>query len=351
MTHPAPTAGIHHVTAIVGPAQRALDFWVGLLGLRLVKRTVNFDDPGSYHFYFGDAEGAPGTLFTVFPWGSAPRGRPGAGQIAATALAIPPAALGFWLDRLLAAGVSHAPPRRRPDGEGGHETVVAVDDPDGLRVELVTSARAAALAGHAAGGLTAEQAVHAVRGVHGVTLHVQDAAPTGAVLGALLGFRRVSDASPAAAPGDTVRTVRYLAAGDAALGRVVDVVEMTEAAPGARRATTGVGTVHHVAFRAADDAHALALKAAVMRAGHSTTPVLDRAYFHSVYFREPGGVLFELATDGPGFLTDEPLDALGASLRLPPQFEARRAELEGRLPAIVVPGSAGPSAGRAEAIG
>jgi glyoxalase family protein len=329
-TTPSVARGIHHVTAISGDAQRTLDFYAGVLGLRLVKRTVNFDDPGTYHFYFGDESGTPGSILTFFPWGGAPRGRVGAGQVAVTALAVPPAALAFWLERLVAHSVPHEGPTRRFAGaDGAGETVVAFEDPDGLRLELVTDPRAAALAGWTAGHTGAVPAEHAVRGVYGVTLWVGDTAGTAAVLEGPLGMRQ------AAASGDVVRFETVDA--DARLGRVVDV-RAVDATGG--RARMGVGTVHHVAFRTGDDAGELAIREAVTRAGLSATPQIDRQYFHSVYFREPGGVLFELATDAPGFLTDEAPDALGAALRLPPQYEARRAELERVLPPLVLPGDA-----------
>jgi glyoxalase family protein len=321
------TRGIHHVTAISGDAQRTLDFYAGVLGLRLVKRTVNFDDPGTYHFYFGDETGAPGSILTFFPWSRAPRGRVGVGQVAVTALAVPRSALGFWLERLAARGVPHQGPTRRAVG-GAHETVIAFEDPDGLRLELVGDDRAAALPGWSAGHPGAVPAEHAVRGVYGVTLWVDDAGATGAVLAGPLGMRQ------AAADG---AGARYETADpDAVLGRVVDVRVDPSAAPG----RMGVGTAHHVAFRAGDDAGELALRAAVTAAGLSATPQVDREYFRSVYFREPGGVLLELATDAPGFLTDEAPDALGAALRLPAQYEPRRAQIERVLPPVVLPGTA-----------
>ena len=335
MTHDAsaplrPSAGIHHVTAIGGPAQRTLDFYGGVLGLRLVKRTVNFDDPTTWHFYFGDAEGAPGSLLTVFPWEAARRGRAGTGQAAVTALAVPPASLGWWLQRLVLRGVRHAGPRRRfPDADGvPTESYLSLEDEDGMLLELVGDPRVADLPGWAPeampGGVPAE---HAVGGAFGEQLWADDPAPTAAVLRDVLGFT--------AGPHDGV-TSRWLAAGDPAVGRVVDL----RAIPGFWRAGEGVGTVHHVAFRAADDAHELAMKAAAQRAGISTTTVRDRHYFRSVYFREPGGVLFELATDGPGFRVDEPSEALGAALQLPPALAAMRADIARSLPPVTWPPSA-----------
>jgi glyoxalase family protein len=316
------THGIHHVTAITSDPRRTFAFYVGTLGLRLVKRTVNFDDPTSYHFYFGDDVGTPGSLFTVFAWPQGRPGRVGAGQVGETAFAIPPASLGYWLDRLGAHHVAHELPARRFAGApDGGETVVTFTDPDGMRLALVTDSRAAALPGRAgtAGG-DAVPAEHALRGVFGVTLWVEDAAGAGALLEGTMGLRR------AVAEGATTRFV----ADDATLGRVVDVRDVQ----GFWGAADGVGSVHHVAFRVHDVAEELAMRAAVTRLGLQATPVRDRYYFESIYFRAPGGVLFELATDGPGFTVDEPREALGESLRLPPQFEAHRAEIEATLPPI-----------------
>ena len=313
----ARTHGIHHVTGISGDAQRTLDFYAGVLGLRLVKRTVNFDDPGTYHFYFGDGDGTPGSVLTFFPWGDAPRGRVGTGQVAAVALSIPPAALGAWLERLGAHGIRYDGPTRRLGGE----QVVAFRDPDGLLLELVPHPAAAAVAGWDGGPVAPE---HAIRGVHAVTLWVESHAATAEVLTARLGLHAVAD------DGATFR----FAAGDPAAaprpGAIVDVREVG----GFWRGTTGVGSIHHVAFRAVDDEHELALRRQVMAAGISVTGQLDRTYFHSVYFREPGGVLFELATDGPGFAIDETPDALGSALMLPPQYEPSRAEIERALPTV-----------------
>lgn len=325
--HPTPAAtarvhGIHHVTAIGGDAQRMHDFYVGVLGLRLVKRTVNFDDPGSYHFYFGDAEGTPGSLLTLFPWSRGRQGRLGAGQAAETALAIPPASLGWWLDRLTAHHVPHELPTRRfatADGDGG-ETVVTFTDPDGLRLALATDARVAAIPGWEGAGDDAVPAAHAIRGVFGTTLWVEDADGIGALLTTRMGLRRsVTEGT----------TTRYVV-DEATIGRVVDVRDVR----GFWSAADGVGTVHHVAFRVRDGDEQLALREAAAADGIRATSVRDRSYFESVYFRAPGGVLFELATDGPGFLTDESPDTLGEALQLPPQYEPRRAEIEAALPPL-----------------
>ena len=315
------THGIHHVTAITSDPRRTFAFYVGTLGLRLVKRTVNFDDPTSYHFYFGDEVGTPGSIFTVFAWPQGRAGRVGAGQVGETAFAIPPASLGWWLDRLAARHVAHELPARRFAGApDGGETVVTFTDPDGMRLALVTDPRAAALPGRAGTGDDAVPAEHALRGVFGVTLWVDDAAGAGALLDGTMGLRR------AVTEGTTTRFV----ADDATLGRVVDVRDVQ----GFWGAADGVGSVHHVAFRVRDVAEELAMREAVTALGLGATTVRDRYYFESVYFRAPGGVLFELATDGPGFTIDEPRESLGESLRLPPQFEPHRAEIEATLPPI-----------------
>lgn len=329
--------GIHHVTAIVGDAQRTIDFYAGVLGLRLVKRTVNFDDPTTYHLYFGDATGAPGTILTFFPWANAHPGQIGLGQSAVTAFAVPAGSIGWWLERLVALGVSHDRPTRRfAVGDAPGETVVALRDPDGLLLELVGVPGAASLAGWESDGVPA---AHAIRGFHGVTLWVDAHAPTEAILAGPFGFRLAAEEG-------SVR--RWVAAEEtedggpapAGIARVVDV----RAVPDFFKGVSGVGTVHHVAFRVRDDAEELAVRTAVTRLGFSATPQLDRNYFHSVYFREPGGVLFELATDAPGFLVDEPFESLGESLKLPPQYEPHRAMIETALPKVRLPRRGAPTA-------
>lgn len=311
------TTGLHHVTAIAGDPQRNVDFYAGVLGLRLAKTTVNFDDPTTYHFYFGDATGAPGSILTFFPWSDLPRGRAGAGQAASVSLAIPAESMGWWLERLVAAGVPHESPVRRFG-----EPVITLRDPDGMQVELV---------GTAGAPVTPWPAMpvppeHAVRGLHGTTLWVPASAGTVDVLAGPLGWTEV---------GRDAGLARFAPPGGAA-GGVIDLREVG-GFPGGRM---GVGSIHHVAFRVADDAAQDEVRAAVQRAGLGASPRMDRNYFRSVYFREPGGVLFELATDGPGMLIDEPFDTLGQSLRLPPQYEAMRAELERVLPAIRTPAAA-----------
>ncbi|MEO8451569.1 MAG: ring-cleaving dioxygenase [Gemmatimonadota bacterium] len=320
MTTKAGVSGIHHVTAIAGDPQRNLDFYVGVLGLRLVKRTVNFDDPETYHFYFADEVGTPGSIMTFFPWPGANRGRQGPGQVAVTSFSILPGALGFWIERLLRHGVAYQGPHRRgPNGPEG-ETVVSFKDPDGLLLELVAHPGAEGRSAWGdAPGISRPDALH---GLHAVTLWVEDGAATERALVDTLGFRAVRE------DGST----RRFAAGDGGPGALVDVRTTGGFIP----AIGGVGTVHHVAWRVADAAVELAVRDRVVDAGLDPTPVIDRHYFHSVYFNEPGGVLFELATNPPGFAIDEPVEHLGERLMLPAQYEARRAELEAVLPEIHV---------------
>ena len=311
--------GLHHVTAIASDPQRNLDFYAGVLGLRLVKRTVNFDDPETYHFYFGDERGTPGSIMTFFPWPGARRGRIGSGQVAVTSFAIAPAAMGFWIERLLRHNVAHEGPARRGAGESA-ELVLSFKDPDGLLLELV--GHPAAAGKPAWGGAPGIPSEHAIHGIHSVTLWVDELEATEQVLTSTLGFRAVG------ADG----TQRY-EAGAGGPGATIKVRAVGDFGPGAG----GAGTVHHVAFAVADDAAQLALRERVAGAGLGPTPMIDRNYFHSVYFREPGGVLFELATNEPGFAIDETVERLGERLMLPPQYEPLRGQLEALLPRIHLP--------------
>jgi glyoxalase family protein len=316
----ADVLGIHHVTAIASDPQRNLDFYVGLLGLRFVKRTVNFDDPHTYHFYFGDDAGNPGSIMTFFPWPNARRGRQGTGQVAVTSFAVLPTALGFWLERLLRHGVKYQGPTKRGTAADA-EQVIAFSDHDGLLLEIVAHASAAARSGwDRAPGIPLE---HAIRGFHSVTLWERQGEDTERLLKEMLGFRAVRE------DGNT----RRFAIGDGGAGSLVDVRSVGGFVSG----QPGAGTVHHVAWAIADDVKQLALRSRLESAGYQPTPVIDREYFHSVYFREPGGILFEIATNAPGFTVDEPLDHLGGRLMLPRQYEAHRAEIESVLPPIHLP--------------
>lgn len=306
------TAGLHHVTAIAGRARANLDFYGRVLGLRFVKRTVNFDDPGSYHFYYGDEAGRPGTLVTFFAWEQAAPGQLGVGVTRETALRVPAASFGYWTQRLVAQGVAHEAPEKRFG-----ESVLPFTDPDGLKLALVGVPGAESEPAWAGGEVPAE---HAVRGLAGVTLLLDDAGPTAAVLANVLGFSEAGREGP---------RIRYRT-GDG-LGSGVDLHQ----AGGFFGARVGRGSVHHVAFRAPDVAtQATMARRLADEHGLWVTEPKDRRYFRSVYFREPGGVLFEIATDAPGFTVDEPLDALGSALKLPPFLEPQRRELEGLLPSL-----------------
>lgn len=310
----AKTHGIHHITAMAGDHQKNIEFYTRILGLRLVKRTVNFDDPFTYHFYYGDESGRPGTIMTFFPWGThGVRGRKGTGQLTTTAFAVPESSLAYWQARL--EGLTG--PVVGPFERFG-QPVLTLDDSDGLDIELVgvdTDDRP----GWQTNDIPAE---YAIRGVHSATLSLQDHRPTLRLMTVLLGFRQVAEME------NRIR----LAAGNGVPGTLVDLLTPQSALPG----TMGVGVVHHIAWRVPDDAAQLELRERLLSAGYHVTPVRDRQYFHSIYFREPGGILFEIATDGPGFTIDEPQAALGSSLKLPEWLAPRRAEIESRLPPIDV---------------
>ena len=310
--------GIHHVTAISGPAQQNVDFYADLLGLRTVKQTVNFDDPGTHHLYYGDRAGTPGTAMTFFPWEYADRGEHGSGVTEATGFSVPPGSLEFWDDRLRGAGTS---PEEATTRFG--EESLRCEDSDGLVFELV--------AGPATLETSAGRPVHpdiptefAVHAFHGVLLDVVDPDPTAKLLTDVLGFAHV---------GEHDGRLRFRSSEDE-VGSIVDLRAIGSGAV----PRMGRGSVHHVAFRARDDDEQESWRETIVGAGIRVTSVQDRCYFRSIYFREPGGILFEIATDTPGFGVDESEEELGRNLKLPPWFEARREELEARLPALVLPG-------------
>lgn len=309
-------AGIHHVTAITADAQKNIDFYCGVLGLRLVKRTVNFDDPGSYHLYCGDALGNPGTIVTFFAWPDAHRGRIGPPQVTATAFAVPAGAMEYWAERLGQHGVAVGPVEERLG-----ERVLSFADPDGLRLELVATAEAAGRAGGAGGPVPPQQAI---RGFRGVTLAEEGYEHTARLLTEVMGFR---------AAGSEGNRFRYRAAGDDGLAGTVDLL----CVPDARRGSMGAGVVHHVAFRTPDDEQQGAWWQTLIARGYNVSPVMDRQYFRSIYYREPGGVLFEIATDPPGFTADEQPEELGMRLMLPPWLEPHRSQIERSLPPVRVP--------------
>jgi glyoxalase family protein len=304
--------GIHHVTAISGEAARNIDFYTHVLTMRFVKKTVNFDDPGTYHLYYGDAEGHPGTILTFFPWEHAAPGRAGIGLAQETTLRIPAPSIGYWTHRLVQKGVAHEAPEKRFG-----ESVLPFKDPDGLMLALVGVAGAEAEPAWHTGDIPEE---HAIRGFHGVTLLLEDASPTAAVLTDVLGFNKV---------GQEEALIRFRASEQ--IGGYVDIRE----ARGFLAGRLGRGSVHHIAFRAADDARQ-AQMAQKLIANHHLQPTqqIDRSYFRSVYFHEPGGILFEIATDQPGFAIDEAVDSLGRELKLPPFLEPRRKEIEALLPPL-----------------
>ena len=308
MTTTTPIVGLHNFTAISTDPQRNLDFYTEVLGLRFVKRTVNFDDPGTYHFYFGDDGGTPGTILTFFPWPHARRGQVGAGEVSHTAFSVPVGSLGYWEQRLRANNV----PAER-SGKRFNEEVLTFADPDGMKLELVAHADAPAITAPRYADVPAE---HALRGFFGVTMLETDLAATEKALN-ILGFNKVAEEGS---------RVRFASPAGTALGNHIDVVVDPKASYG----NPGAGSVHHIAFRAKDDAAQLAWRQEIAK--HlSVTPVQDRTYFHSIYFREPGGVLFELATDNPGFGIDETPEALGEALRIPEWLEPQRAIIEARL--------------------
>jgi glyoxalase family protein len=309
-------SGLHHVTAIASDPQRNLDFYVGLLGLRLVKRTVNFDDPGTYHFYFGDARGTPGTILTFFPWLGARRGHRGVGQIEATAFAISPDSVGYWLDRFKAQHVT----AEKTSPRFGEE-VIRFTDPDGLLLELVAMSSLPQIAPWPDGSVPPEHALH---GFHSVSAALEGYERTAQLLTESFGYRLVEESG---------NRFRFASSDDDAPGRIVDLLCLPDTGPG----RVAAGSVHHIAFRARNDEEQLKWREHLVELGLNVTPIIDRTYFHSIYFREPGGILFEIATEPPGFTFDEKLDELGMHLRLPPWMASARSQIERVLPPIKLP--------------
>jgi glyoxalase family protein len=313
--------GLHHVTAIAGAAQENLDFYAGVLGMRLVKRSVNQDDPGTYHLFYADALGHPGTDLTFFPWSQLAPSRPGHGLASEVALAVPPESLGWWEERLASHDV-----RRNPLEVRFGERALPLVDPHGLRVALVESAGVLDRPFAPWEGSPVPVA-RQVRGLAGARLQVRELAPTQGLLADALGYRRV---------GSEGEWERW-AVGAGGSGRTLDL----RAAPDMPRGAWGTGSIHHLAFRVGDETHQLEMRDVVARTGARPTEVIDRFWFRSVYFKEPGGVLFELATDGPGFAVDEAPEHLGEALVLPPWLEPHREEIEEVLPALAMPVASG----------
>ena len=314
--------GIHHVTAIARDPQANVDFYTGVLGLRLVKKTINYDDPGSYHLYYGDEEGHPGTIITFFPWPLARQGRHGAGQATVTSFSVPEGSLGFWSERLKAFGVPFEEPRTRWD-----EEVLTLLDRDGLKLELVAGAGDDRTPWEG-GPVPADKAI---RGFAGVTLTQWNLEATAKLLTGVMGFRSIAN----------VRNRFRFEVGAGGPGTRVDVVVQ----PDAPRGHVAAGTVHHVAFRTPEDAQQSVWHEELEELGFQVSPIMDRQYFHSIYYREPGGVLFEIATDPPGFTADESVENLGTGLRLPAWLEPERKRIEDALPPIAVRELAAPAVG------
>ena len=305
--------GLHHVTAITADAQKNIDFYCGVLGLRLVKLTVNFDDPGSYHLYYGDELGRPGTIMTFFAWPGAHRGHVGPPAVTAISFAVPARSLDYWANRLKEHQASPA------DRLG--ERALRFSDPDGIALEIVGMQEPSGEAWRA--GLV--PAEHAIRGFHSVTISEEGYESTAKVLTELMGFSQA---------GSEGNRFRYRAVSETGFASIVDLL----CVPDARHGNMGAGVVHHVAFRTPDDPQQAAWRKKIAAAGLNVSPVMDRNYFHSIYYREPGGVLFEIATDNPGFGVDEPTDKLGTKLMLPRQYEQYRKEIEASLPKVRLPG-------------
>ncbi|MCS4163129.1 ring-cleaving dioxygenase [Sphingobacterium sp. BIGb0116] len=301
--------GLHHITAIADNAKRNLDFYTKVLGVRLVKKTVNFDDPGTYHFYFGNEQGEPGTILTFFPWEGIGKGTPGAGMATHIGYAVPQGSLDFWKNRLGEHQIS------LQENEIFGEKLISFNDPDGLQLQFIETKD-----DRKAWTATDINAEHALKGFHNITLSLKEADPTLKVLTDILGYslqqqndnryRLTTDSI------DTANSVDIIADKNLPYGK------------------NAAGTNHHVAFRVKDDNVLMEYREKVLSAGLDITPKIDRDYFFSLYFREPGGVLFELATDNPGFTVDEPLSSLGSALKLPKQYESYRSQIEQTLPKI-----------------
>jgi glyoxalase family protein len=326
--------GIHHVTAITSDPQRNIDFYTGILGLRFVKLTVNQDDPTSYHLYYGDELGRPGTILTFFHWPNIPNGHRGTSQVIATAFLVPESSIDYWINRLKKNQIEfHGPSTRFDD-----EQVLSLHDPDGLELEIVAHRSADDLSANIwkKGPIPTE---HSVRGFYSVTLSEEGYERTASVLTNELGFvptrqdgSRFRYEIPTAKSSSSAKVDKEewgLQGG----AKIVDVLCLPYTQPG----VIGIGSVHHVAFRTPTDAQQQVLRHKLVRARLNATPVIDRFYFHSVYFREPGGVLFEIATNPPGFTVDEKAEELGTHLVLPPWLESIRGDLEEILPAIIHP--------------
>jgi len=319
---PASIPGIHHVTCITGDVQKCVEFYVNVLGLRFVKKSINQDLPDTYHIYFADYVGTPGTVMTFFGWPTWPKRRTGSGQVTTVSFAVPPGSLDYWTNRLRKLGVETSRTSRFDSD------AVVLRDPDGIELQLVGQARDDRWVPWPDAPVDKD---NAIRGFHSVTLTVAETAGTIDLLTNTMGFLS------AAKEGNRMR----FETGSGGPHSIVDVVESPEGPVGEE----SIGTVHHVAWRTPDASAQVAWRDLLVKAGRNVTPVIDRWYFKSIYFREPGGVLYEIATDGPGFTVDEPVDKLGTTLSLPPWFQVRREHLDQILTPIVVPTTATTGAG------
>lgn len=303
--------GLHHITAIADSAKRNLDFYTQVLGVRLVKKTVNFDDPGTYHFYFGNETGTPGTILTFFPWEGIGKGTNGTGLATHIGYSVPKGSLEFWKIRLQQSGIAVE------EGEIFGEKMISFKDADGLQLQFIESSASDNRKVWTTDDIKDE---NALKGFHNVTLTLKKAEPTIKVLTDILGYGLQKQEEN-----------RYRFATDAIdTANLIDIIE-NDKIPAGRNAA---GTNHHIAFRVENEAVLMEYREKVMSAGLSVTPKIDRDYFYSLYFREPGGVLFEIATDNPGFTVDEPLNELGQNLKLPKQYEAMRSQIEQALPKL-----------------
>lgn len=305
------TSGIHHISAIVGHPQENTDFYAGVLGLRLVKKTVNFDDPGTYHLYFGNEGGKPGTIITFFPWAGAEQGKVGDGQVGVTTYAIPPGSIGFWKTRLTKFNIPFT------ETERFGEAYIQFEDVHGLQLELVEKEEGEKNT-WSFGDVTSDVAI---KGFDGATLFSAKPKETVKVLEDTLGLEKIDENE------DFIRLKSY-----GEIGNKIDVRKTTDSGLG----QMGVGTVHHIAWRAKDDEDHLQWQKKIRKSDFLTTPIKDRNYFNSIYFREYGKILFEIATDAPGFAIDEEPDKLGEHLKLPPQYEKYRKQLNQTLIPIEV---------------
>ena len=304
--------GLHHVTAIAGNAKKNFDFYTKVLGLRLVKKTVNFDDPGTYHFYYGNESGEPGSIITFFPWEGITSGRIGTGQATSTSFVIPEDSIPFWLNRFQEYGVTYNNPSSRFD-----EEVIVFLDPEGLKLELVSNKTKDFREPWGSSEISKDKGI---KGFYNVTLSLEGYEVTANLLTDLLGYELLDE---------HINRFRFINK-NIETANIIDLVCL----PSGKRGVVAGGSVHHIAFRVANEDAQLNVRELLIEKGFNVTPQLDRSYFKSVYFREPGGVLFEIATDTPGFTLDEELNQLGWNLKLPTWLESRRKEIEEVLPEI-----------------